>query len=87
MTHDFEGVLKRMTEARSWKDGCAIQQVEAVLVALRIAGRLQKGEVSDGMYDVGDEMCMSFADRNEFTDDEEVFKAMSQQLFKECEDE
>ena len=93
MKHDFEDVLKRFDNYIKVYDydpdlkTLFGSDIEIIQLALLIADRLQNGEVSDDMYDVGDEMCMSFADRGEFTDAEEVFKAMSQQLFKECEDE
>ncbi len=44
--HDYKTTRERMTKNIIWRDGCTIQDVEAVLSALQIAERLQSGEVS-----------------------------------------
>jgi len=51
--HDFEGALKRIEEAQSWRDAFTIQEQAAIQTALRLAHRLQNGEVSENMREEG----------------------------------
>jgi hypothetical protein len=41
MKHDYKSTLERMKQARAWRDGCTVQQQDAVISALEIAERLQ----------------------------------------------
>lgn len=98
MTHDFEKCLREMKgieNSQPKRDGiCSFFHTnqEQIQLALRIADRLQKGEVSAKMLEtvqknteIGSYVCANWSSAYECI--EEIFKAMSQELIKEVENE
>lgn len=86
--YDFKGALASINE--SWASYCRQQSVEvpehikASILALRIADKLQSGEVSDKMVYEGAFGLEKGIGSKRYR---QCFKAMAQQLMKECEND
>ena len=87
MTHDFKGALGNFTAPRNSELGFSRMKVdiaqpdyEAIHTAIRIADRLQSGEVSTGVL-------KAMGDCEDDAPWLVVFQAMAKQLIKEVEDE
>lgn len=82
--HDFEAVLQEFEMSEhSLSGGLYLEPyTEIIHTALRIADRLQSGEVSDGMYVAGSEANVG----PRLTSHSYIYQAMAKQLIKECEE-
>ena len=81
--HDFKGALKRY----NLEIGFDVGDENTILFALRLAARLQSGEVSEGMINAADNSIENY--KSVTVDDilRREFRAMTTQLMKEVEDD
>jgi hypothetical protein len=93
--HDFKGAFRKFSllTTKSYigdrYEECGGANVDTILKALKIADRLQSGEVSNEMawFDSDTDFTKGKAFSISQHERRELFKAMSQQLIKEVSDE
>ena len=90
--HDFNAALEELGSLNLWPSfskemgavttNYLLQNKKTIQTALRLADRLQRGDVSEEMDQIGRETLLKYGNGTQ-----EMFQAMAAQLLKEVDDE